>query len=249
MNKYLNIVVAILFASILFYSCGSDDESTEPSFSCSDGIQNGDETGIDCGGECLECQETYIENFNLPDEETSVRSIKTLSENIFLFGTNFQTGISYLAVSDKKANLIWENTLDLNDDNIVLLDAVEASNGDFILVGLKGAFNSSSLLIVRVDSAGELLWRKALFQGEGARGFQIVKALDGGYIILFNISFSDKKIIKIDENGDLLWEKEYPENSFSTIIPNNEGYLLGGFLNATSENKAQLTKINLEGVE
>lgn len=38
----------------LFYMAGDEGGST-PSPTCSDGIQNGDETGIDCGGSCSPC--------------------------------------------------------------------------------------------------------------------------------------------------------------------------------------------------
>jgi hypothetical protein len=97
MNKYLNIVVAILFASIFFYSCGSDDESTEPSFSCSDGIQNGDETGIDCGGDCDSC--------------FSVGSEGPASGTVFYDKGTFSNGWQFLeaAPSDQEVAVIWSS--------------------------------------------------------------------------------------------------------------------------------------------
>ncbi len=46
---------ALLFAvSSMYVSCGSDDNS-DPTPTCTDGIQNQDETGIDCGGSCDPC--------------------------------------------------------------------------------------------------------------------------------------------------------------------------------------------------
>lgn len=77
-NIKLFKLIFLLFAiagSVLFYSCGSDDpepscadgikNGTEvgvdcggdcpPCFSCADGILNGNETGIDCGGDCIPC--------------------------------------------------------------------------------------------------------------------------------------------------------------------------------------------------
>lgn len=38
-------------------SCEKDDPAPEAQATCDDGIQNGDETGVDCGGSCSACEE------------------------------------------------------------------------------------------------------------------------------------------------------------------------------------------------
>jgi len=43
----------MLFSSLIFVSCGKE----ETTGTCSDGIKNQDETGIDCGGPCSACVE------------------------------------------------------------------------------------------------------------------------------------------------------------------------------------------------
>ncbi len=47
-------VAAIAFMFFVA-SCEKDDPTPEPQATCDDGIQNGDETGIDCGGSCTAC--------------------------------------------------------------------------------------------------------------------------------------------------------------------------------------------------
>ncbi|MCL6272722.1 DUF4856 domain-containing protein [Muricauda sp. 2012CJ35-5] len=49
------------FATALFVACSDDDGSVDPIATCSDGIMNGDEEGVDCGGSCEPCG-TSIEN-------------------------------------------------------------------------------------------------------------------------------------------------------------------------------------------
>jgi len=66
MNKYLSLAAIILFA----VSCSKDDDSKPDT--CSDGILNGTETAIDCGGECKVCAEptpnkTYYIKFKAGD--------------------------------------------------------------------------------------------------------------------------------------------------------------------------------------
>jgi len=44
----------------LFYACPPEPDPPEPS--CIDGIQNQDETGVDCGGKCIECFDCFSNN-------------------------------------------------------------------------------------------------------------------------------------------------------------------------------------------
>lgn len=43
----------MIFASFLFVGCGKEEDKG----TCGDGIQNQDETGVDCGGVCTACRE------------------------------------------------------------------------------------------------------------------------------------------------------------------------------------------------
>ena len=54
-NKFLLTATAIIFTTVIYISCkkSTDDTSTSAATAtCSDGIQNQNETGIDCGGSC-----------------------------------------------------------------------------------------------------------------------------------------------------------------------------------------------------
>ncbi|EDM44674.1 hypothetical protein SCB49_13920 [unidentified eubacterium SCB49] len=52
----LPIYILTVCAALTFVACGSDDDNIIEQVTCDDGIQNGDETGIDCGGtECEPC--------------------------------------------------------------------------------------------------------------------------------------------------------------------------------------------------
>jgi len=53
--------LTLLLSFTLITSCGNDDEMMETA-TCSDGIQNGTETGIDCGGDCAPCETTVAQD-------------------------------------------------------------------------------------------------------------------------------------------------------------------------------------------
>lgn len=61
MKKILYISFIVL-TTLLFIQCSEDDNDNiiEPEATCEDGIQNGDETGIDCGGSCDPCPDEPV---------------------------------------------------------------------------------------------------------------------------------------------------------------------------------------------
>lgn len=56
--KKIVYISFIVLTTLLFVQCSEDDNDNviEPDPTCEDGIQNGDETGIDCGGSCPPCE-------------------------------------------------------------------------------------------------------------------------------------------------------------------------------------------------
>ncbi|SFR35198.1 hypothetical protein SAMN04490243_0953 [Robiginitalea myxolifaciens] len=54
------------FFALFLASCSNDDDGPdpEPQATCTDGIQNGDETGVDCGGSCSACVEPENTDLN-----------------------------------------------------------------------------------------------------------------------------------------------------------------------------------------
>ena len=91
MTSYkLKIFSVLIFASLLFVQCGIDedvnDNAIEQDGTCDDGIQNGDEEGIDCGGSvCPPCDEEGI-NFNGTFVQEDI--VGRPSINTFFSGTN-----------------------------------------------------------------------------------------------------------------------------------------------------------------
>jgi len=54
----------------MIVSCSSDDDSPGGSASCTDGIQNGNETGVDCGGSCDPCTANNTLNGDVTENTT-----------------------------------------------------------------------------------------------------------------------------------------------------------------------------------
>ncbi|WP_438710889.1 hypothetical protein ACSTS3_19845 [Aquimarina muelleri] len=60
MKKILLIFTLTLTTIASIVSCSSDDDKSGGGSSCTDGIQNGNETNVDCGGSCNACTATTL---------------------------------------------------------------------------------------------------------------------------------------------------------------------------------------------
>ena len=58
MKKKLVLIIITIFSLTITTSCNKDEEKNVDM--CADGIQNGDETDIDCGGECQACEDLFL---------------------------------------------------------------------------------------------------------------------------------------------------------------------------------------------
>ncbi|HUH47124.1 MAG TPA: hypothetical protein VLZ54_08240, partial [Arenibacter sp.] len=59
--------------AVLIVGCSKDDNGPDPTVdpTCTDGIKNGDETGIDCGGSCTPCEDAILEGILEEDRTLS----------------------------------------------------------------------------------------------------------------------------------------------------------------------------------
>lgn len=58
MNQRIKLFALLFLSTIVLFSCSKDEdpeEQTPVTATCTDGIKNGNETGIDCGGDCSPC--------------------------------------------------------------------------------------------------------------------------------------------------------------------------------------------------
>ena len=113
-------LTGMALTALIFTSCSEDDTALEPiaTATCTDGIMNGNETGIDCGGACAPC-----ETGNVVDSDLS----GLISQDLTL--TN---------------NIIWE----LNGKVVVGDGTIVTIEPGTIIKGLEGTGSLASAFIV-----------------------------------------------------------------------------------------------------
>ena len=107
----------------VFLSCEKSNPNPEPQASCSDGILNGDEIGVDCGGSCGDCEEpteiTSYDGMTLVwndefDYEGSPSADKWHLQTLPIFGGSWANGEEQ-HYTDRTSNaLVSDGTLKIN---------------------------------------------------------------------------------------------------------------------------------------
>ncbi len=126
------------------------------------------------------------------------------------------------------------------DGGFVLTGSTESNDGDFNSVN-KG---SEDIFIVKLDSSGNVQWKKVFGGNESDRGSSISKTQDGGFVLTGMTSSNDGDfkgmnrgsldifLIKFDSSGNVLWKKTFggsrlDEGHSITTTPDG-GYVLTG---------------------
>lgn len=114
MKSYkLSVFVILMFTALIFVQCKDDDDNGNviDQISCDDGMQNGDETGIDCGGStCTPCVDGGL-NFdgNFIQEDIAGRP-----------GVNIIFGITDLSKNNFNNSIVSNRTIFQEDFQEVL---------------------------------------------------------------------------------------------------------------------------------
>jgi len=119
------------------------------------------------------------------------------------------------------------------------ISVIQASNGDFVVVGVTDSYGSGKydIYMVRTDSSGDTIWWKAFGGAEDDEGYSVQETSDGGFIIAGNTkSFGagnyDIYLLKTNNSGNVQWSKvfggSYAENGNSVIQTSDGGYIVAG---------------------
>jgi hypothetical protein len=112
----------------------------------------------------------------------------------------------------------------------------QLSDGGYILVGQTQSTSSSptQALIVRVDSAGSILWNRTYGGTNTSLLLAVGQTTDLGFAVAGTLNITSEKfwLFKIDGSGNMLWEKTYGgtynEELYAMAQTNDGGYLLTG---------------------
>ena len=137
----------------------------------------------------------------------------------------------YLIKTDSSGNAVWAKTYG-GASNDYCWGAVPASDGGFLVLTHSFIYTpgAPSALVLRIDSAGNLLWSKIFGNTTLTHSdFYAAKEMsDGGFVLAG--SALGGYIIRIDAAGDTVWTREVNGNASFTYIHRafDGGFIFGG---------------------
>lgn len=165
--------------------------------------------------------------------------------------TNNKGGSDYWVLKlDSIGTIEWQQNFG-GADNDNATGILQTTDGGYIVAGgavsfdgqVTGNHGVEDAWVLRLDNAGNILWKKAYGGSQNDRAESIQPTSDGGYILAgysqsndgdlsFNNGEFDYWVFKIDANGNLLWEKSLggslSEFAFDAMQTVDGGYLVAG---------------------
>jgi hypothetical protein len=156
----------------------------------------------------------------------------------------------YMISVDEGGQVLWERTHG-GAAHDVCQAVIRTDDGGFALAGYTGIPpNDYNVLLMKIDSQGNLVWQKT-FGGSGEqKGQDLVQTSDGGFLICSERSFY---MVRTDADGNLLYERTLGTvNDVARSLndtPNGE-FLLAGYRGTSEivpELDARILKLNGSG--
>jgi len=175
---------------------------------------------------------------------------ETADGGYFAFGTSYSYshGVEdfILYKLDSSGNKVWRKHYGGSGDERGAVALNIPSDGGYILLGESNSytFGEDDLLIYRLDSSGNKIWRKH-YGGSGDEGVwdwwpsgkSLVQTADGGFVFCgFSKSYSygnwDIIAYKIDSGGNKVWRKNYggadEDQGYAIQQTSDGGYIIAG---------------------
>lgn len=210
------------------------DSSVEPS--CTDGQQNGDESGVDCGGSCNDCIQQWAQSFGGTDWDlVSVMGVDS-ANNIYIAGT-FENRIDFgggallgvdasdifLASFSSNGAHRWSQMIPMAGAN-KLVQQLAIDSNDNVVIGATALLTGEISSFLSYDANGNLRWSESLGGTDevGVMAFDI--SIDGNGDVYFVGAFTGwlGLLVSVNLSTDILVGK-YDGDTGASIWLNGYG--------------------------
>jgi len=174
----------------------------------------------------------------------TAKSIQQTNEGGYIvagYTESFGTGESDVLILklSSSGDVEWQRTYGGSDGERV--ESIKQTNdGGYIAAGSTNANGSglSDILILKLDSRGDIEWQKTYGESSGDGAYSIQQATDGGYIVAgYTYSFGagerDFWVLKLSPDGNVEWQRSYGgannDTAHSIQKTTDGGYIAAGY--------------------
>ncbi len=164
----------------------------------------------------------------------------------------------YLLKISKTGQFEWSKTYGNPNVREQGNDIVKAFGDGYAIIGLtrETAGGDNDIQLIRIDNAGNVLWKKNYGSEYDNRGNALVALPDGGFAFVGTTKDedgfdNDMAIYRVDENGEMVWANTFGSPNFDEsandllLAQNGTQLVLVG--NVQSEGLAYLRRYDLDG--
>ena len=152
---------------------------------------------------------------------------------------------------------LWTKVLPQETQQEILVQVIEASDKGLLCLGYKEMSSAlKDILVMKTDSAANILWKKTITFGNFSKGFHISETPDKGFFISGgrgSNAFGDSRplVMKLDSAGNLKWYRILGNNNLyqgvvSAVTPQGDYVVAYGYSTYTyPSEEGTLGRINV----
>lgn len=123
-------------------------------------------------------------------------------------------------------------------------EVIQSSDGGYVIADYtESSANNKDVHVFKVDSEGNLVWKRTIVSSDNEVAYDIKQTPDGGYIVAGETS-SDALLIKLDSQGNVQWQKTIggtaPDGARTVTLTDDGGYILCGYTYSMGAGNADL---------
>ena len=196
--------------------------------------------------------------FGRPSYDYGRSIVQTTDAGYIFTGFSFATGWPDFYVAKLRANgsIQWVQIINANKEEYARA-AIQTRDGGYLIAGSIYAWNDiDEILVVRLDSNGNLQWAKTI--GDPANreeASSVIQTPDGNFVLAgytrsFGQGGADVYVIKLDSAGNMLWSRviggNADEMAADIIQTTDGGFLLTGGTYSFGQGNADILVIKLD---
>jgi len=157
------------------------------------------------------------------------------------------------ATRSQSGGSFWAKTYGGSGDDFIC-SFQQTTDGGYIVGSETNSFGAGKedLLIIKLDSSGNVTWAKTYGGSEYEYGSSISQTKDGGYIVAGQtVSFGtggsgDVFVLKLDSSGNIQWAKTYGRYVYSLQQTTDRGYIVGGQIESFGAGRSDVLILKLD---
>jgi len=149
---------------------------------------------------------------------------------------------------DENGTAIWFEQF-AGDDSGAFTSVQPDADGGYIATQVSGGDEGSVPSLVRLDSSGNITWKKS-FSGIAESFYYVIQTQDRGYLISADspgkmLASGGFSLIKTDSTGSLLWNRPYENLLITSVEETSDGrILIAGIENVDGEVHRSLVSLS-----